>query len=1048
MVHSYQNLSVLLEHFHQTLTIEHAQLTISSIVELLWIEVPGRELCLYPQIAPLTFIEKAPWYADKKAVYEYIDTNRWLEVRLFCVNKIKKAMIAKGVTVTDNFEDGRAMFNKPTGIDFFADMKTGEIVMVISKEHQLRTMSLKWWLRNTQKIILDKRFIRDTLTGTTKDDMSIKSRNHKIIRDSLSLKELNKQFYVWDKKNPGIISFFTELKQHLIANHKSDLIVFDDTNVSQFVARMLGRIIFCEFLRKKWLINESYGYYEHQLLTASEYYTNKLQILFFEVLNKAIEERVTFIWKDRDSWTPFLNGGLFDAKENDYYQKWVISFPDDYFIRLFAFLEEYNFTTDESSSDYQQVAIDPEMLGRIFENLLAEETTETREQARKAKGAFYTPREVVDYMCRESLRQYLKEYCKNLIRADEAIDKLLDTKDHAWDKNIVADIKDYKTTVLAWLDNLTILDPACWSGAFPMGMVQLMTKLYERLDPTKDAYKVKLKIIKDTIFWVDIEPMAIEISRLRAWLALIVDEELQPQSQNLGIQPLPNLDFKFVCANSLIPLENEGNLFDEGQDDVLVDLRGQYFDANSREKKNLQKQYLNIVHKNDDLFLITKSPRFQKLIAYNPFDVASSAWFFDSKFMFGIDGFDIIIGNPPYIQLQKNWGYLANLYKNTGYKTFERSGDIYSLFYELSYNLLKEQGISTFITSNKWMRAWYGQSLRKFLITNTNPLFLIDLGSGVFDSATVDTNILIGQKKIINTFNLQALNLTKEKNITNIQSFHSTMIEINELSENSWTILTPIEQSIKAKIEKIGTPLKDWNISINYGIKTGFNEAFIISWEKKDELIKKDPKSAEIIRPILRGKDIKRYSYDFADLWLLYIPWHFPLHNDPHIQGASAKAEELFQQQYSAVYQHLLQYKKKLENRNKAETWIHYERYALQRWWANYRDDFNRQKLCRTPVNSEYRFAIVEANIFLNNGVFMITKAPLKMICSLMNSKLMIAYLNIISSADYQYGGKELFETIPLPKDLKDDIYSDDEITKIYDLTEEEINFISSSVKP
>jgi hypothetical protein len=139
---------------------------------------------------------------------------------------------------------------------------------------------------------------------------------------------------------------------------------------------------------------------------------------------------------------------LFDAKENDFYRgEGVIIFPDDYFIRLFDFLGEYNFTTDESSSDYQQVAIDPEMLGRIFENLLAEQSTETGQQARKAKGAFYTPREIVDYMCRESLRQHLKHACADLIRADEAIDKLIDTKDHLWDKNMVADIKDYKEKI-------------------------------------------------------------------------------------------------------------------------------------------------------------------------------------------------------------------------------------------------------------------------------------------------------------------------------------------------------------------------------------------------------------------------------------------------------------------------------------------------------------------------------------------------------------------------------------------------------------------------
>ncbi|MCL1932734.1 MAG: hypothetical protein FWF53_02825, partial [Candidatus Azobacteroides sp.] len=175
-------------------------------------------------------------------------------------------------------------------------------------------------------------------------------------------------------------------------------------------------------------------------------------------------------------------------------------------------------------------------------------------------------------------------------------------------------------------------------------------------------------------------------------------------------------------------------------------------------------------------------------------------------------------------------------------------------------------------------------------------------------------------------------------------------------SSESWVVLSPIEQSIKAKVEAVGTPLKDWDIHINYGIKTGFNDAFIISGEKRKELIEQDPKSAEIIRPILRGRDIKRYGYDFADLYLLFIPWHFPLHNDSSITGASEKAEQAFRVQYPAIYNHLLKYKKELSNRNKAETGIRYEWYALQRWGANYWEDFSKQKIIWKRVGSILRF--------------------------------------------------------------------------------------------
>ena len=222
---------------------------------------------------------------------------------------------------------------------------------------------------------------------------------------------------------------------------------------------------------------------------------------------------------------------------------------------------------------------------------------------------------------------------------------------------------------------------------------------------------------------------------------------------------------------------------------------------------------------------------------------------------------------------------------------------------------------------------------------------------------------------------------------------------ISSFKENkSWVILTPIEKQIKEKIEQIGTPLKEWDIQINYGIKTGFNEAFIINGEKRKELIEQDPKSAEIIRPILRGRDIKRYSYDFADLWLLYIPWHFPLHNDTTVVGASEKAEQAFSSQYPAVYNHLLKYKKQLSNRNKAETGIRYEWYALQRWGANYWEDFSKQKIVYIEIMTDnptkgYDFPCFAFDsmqcITLNTAYIMCgSEIDLKYILAILNSDL------------------------------------------------------------
>jgi len=206
-------------------------------------------------------------------------------------------------------------------------------------------------------------------------------------------------------------------------------------------------------------------------------------------------------------------------------------------------------------------------------------------------------------------------------------------------------------------------------------------------------------------------------------------------------------------------------------------------------------------------------------------------------------------------------------------------------------------------------------------------------------------------------------------------------VKCNFADSIPWVILSPIEQSIKQKIESVGIPLKDWNIQINYGIKTGFNDAFIISTEKRDEILAncqtedERQKTAELIRPILRGRDIKRYGYDWAGQWLIYIPWHFPYQFDESITGASEKAEKAFKEQYPAVYNHMLEYKEPLSKRNKAETGIRYEWYAMQRWGAKYWEDFSKPKIIWGEISDKSKFAfdffgeyIPEATSFYMKG--------------------------------------------------------------------------------
>ena len=213
-------------------------------------------------------------------------------------------------------------------------------------------------------------------------------------------------------------------------------------------------------------------------------------------------------------------------------------------------------------------------------------------------------------------------------------------------------------------------------------------------------------------------------------------------------------------------------------------------------------------------------------------------------------------------------------------------------------------------------------------------------------------------------------------------------------SSGSWVILSPIEQSIKRKIEAVGTPLKDWDIQINYGIKTGFNDAFIITTEKRNEILAncltedERTRTAELIRPILRGRDIKKYGYDWANLWLIYLPWHFPYQFDSSITGASEKAEKAFKEQYPAVYNHMFQYKEPLSNRNKAETGIRYEWYAMQRWGAKYWEDFLRPKIVWKRVGSILRFCYNNNGALGLDSTCFATGKNIEFICCVLNSPM------------------------------------------------------------
>ena len=422
----------------------------------------------------------------------------------------------------------------------------------------------------------------------------------------------------------------------------------------------------------------------------------------------------------------------------------------------------------------------------------------------------------------------------------------------------------------------------------------------------------------------------------------------------------------------------------------------------------------------------------EQLAEWNPYDQNAVSPFFDAEWMFNAaEGFDIVIGNPPYIQLQKDSGKLANLYESQNFKSFAKKGDIYCLFYEKGCNLLNSTGRLCFITSNKWMRAGYGEKLRDYFAKNVNPKLLVDFaGVKVFESATVDTNILLFEKgkNEGKTLSCTTTTLTKD-GLSNLSDFVKQNSCISNFdTSNSWVILSPIEQSIKSKIEKIGTPLKDWDINIYRGVLTGYNDAFIISGEKRDEILAnckneiERKKTAELIRPILRGRDIKRYEYNFADLYLINTHNGVKEKNIPRIDIKD----------YPAIKKHLDEYWEKIEKRaDQGDT------------------PYNLRNCAYMDLNAFPRFCSVPEGFYVVDSLCFFSGSDIEILVQELNSEF-ASYYFFNSVATLDNGGfqmrQQYVEEIPLPrlKTIKGSV--DEEIYKAFNFTEEEIQFIKISI--
>ena len=920
--------------------------------------------------------------------------------------------------------------------------------------------------------------------------------------DALNTEELNRRFYrelsAW---------FGRAVKEATFPTDQATTLSPEEHRI-----RLITRLLFVWFMKEKGLVdgdlfvearvNRLLKDYDRE--TGDSYYRTVLQNLFFATLNTEIaqrrfsrknnaDHRNFSVYRYRDDMrdpdalralfnqTPFINGGLFDCLDSFestqaagvridcfsdvHFHKLSIPnrlfFDDDGLIPLF---NHYKFTVEENTPVEQEVALDPELLGKVFENLLAAYNPETRETARKQTGSYYTPRQVVDYMVDEALLAVLAKKCQPTIDDHEfwhdRLRYLLDYADAFNDAHELFDADETAGLVRA-IAELKVLDPAVGSGAFPMGVLHKLTLALRRLDPDNRRWEIlqkklarekadaafetrdqherntelleisetfekyrdsdfgrKLYLMQNSIFGVDIQPVACQIAKLRFFISLAIEQEPDHNAKNFGIKPLPNLETRFIAANTLLGLVKSDqlqlNLIDptlrELQQQLGVNQERQFHAATRGDKRRYRAKAKRLRAELGAELERLGMPAgdTEKVAAWDPDDQnAPAAEWFDAEYMFGIkDGFDVVIGNPPYIQLQKNGGELGKRYREVGYDTFTRTGDIYQLFYERGCQLLRpSRGLLAYITSNSWLKAEYGKPLRRYFARRHRPLALLEMGKDVFEHTIVDTSVLILREGGSAGAAFPAADLDRLPNAGVLGELlpptENLWGQVRPDSDSPWSILSATEQRMMDKMQAKGTPLKDWDVRINRGILTGYNAAFIIDEATRQRLISEDPKSANIIRPILRGRDIQRYRAQWAGQYLI----------DTHNGYGNVPAVDI--DLYPAIKNHLDGFHRQLERRqDKGGT-----PYNLRN--CAYHEEFAKEKLFWIELVEQGRFAYDDTGIYGEATTFILTGKGIKFLCAVLNTRLVQWFLQQVaptSGMGVLRWKKVYVEIIPIPK--------------------------------
>lgn len=827
-------------------------------------------------------------------------------------------------------------------------------------------------------------------------------------------------------------------------------------NTVNFSKKLLGQIVFLYFLQKKgWFgVGRDVAWgngprdflrelFERKHCTYKNFFNDILEPLFYQALRQ--DRRDDDDYYDKlNCKIPFLNGGLFDPIGGYDWVHTDILFPNELFSNnektkdgdtgngILDVFDRYNFTVKEDEPLEKEVAVDPEMLGKVFENLL-----EVKD--RKSKGTYYTPREIVHYMCRQSLVSYLENELRGPVIAYQKIgneqldifgnkaktgqmdlaiehkagpsipkndiEMLIHFGEQVGENEAVVEARGGETGTYSYklpesirqnaklidekLAGIKVCDPAVGSGAFLVGMMNEIVKTRNVLsifikDPERTLYAFKRECIEKSLYGVDIDQGATEIAKLRLWLSLVVDEEDMRE-----IKPLPNLDYKIVCGDSLGSMTWdvwENSLFKE-----LEQLKTRYFDETSPGKKKDEKA------------------RIGALIAKLTHDNARFNYQIHFSEVFGHrQGFDIVIANPPYVRQEGIKELKPMLSKEFG-KFYCGTADLYTYFYKRGIDLLRQEGHLCFIAPNKFMRAGYGKNTRELLAQKATPRVVIDFCDlPIFDATTYPSILLVTKKHPGTEEATLVATFTDAGQLEKIEETLDTVgfsIPLSSLRKEGWTLESPEVLRLMEKLKAAGKPLGEYvNGRFYRGILTGFNEAFVIDEATRQHLISEDPKSTKLIKPWLRGRDIKKWKAQWAGLYVIFTR-----------RGTNID-------QYPAIKKHLEQYRTDLEPKKSSKDRQGrkpgpYKWFEIQDNIA-YHEEFEEPKVILGRFMNKPIFLFDTEHLLHNDAMYMIAGVN-EYVVAILNSKTAWWFLRSICTdlrGGYIQAYRENLFQIPIPE--------------------------------